>query len=53
MTATKVALDKFKHPEQYCPAQGCLWKTAKLDHATRQREGGGYCPRHRPVRVRE
>ena len=42
----KVALDKQKHPERFCPAGGCLWKTAKLNHATQQYEGGGYCQRH-------
>ena len=45
----KVALDKQKHPERYCPQKGCLWKTAKLNHATQQHEGGGYCPRHKRV----
>lgn len=43
---TKVALDKAKHPERYCPEPGCLWKTSKLNHETQQREGGGRCPRH-------
>lgn len=42
----KVALDKQKHPERFCPVYRCLWKTAKLNHATQQHEGGGYCPRH-------
>ena len=36
-TAAKVALQKEKRPEMYCPANKCLWRT-----------GGGYCPRHRP-----
>jgi hypothetical protein len=31
----KVALDKAKHPEKFCPKPKCLWRT-----------GGGYCPRH-------
>lgn len=44
----KVAMDKEKHPERYCPTNNCLWKTAKLNHATQQHEGGGYCPRHAP-----
>jgi hypothetical protein len=34
----KVALDKERHPERYCPARRCLWRT-----------GGGHCPRHDPV----
>ena len=42
----KIALNKQKHPERFCPAPRCLWKTAKLNHATQQHEGGGYCPRH-------
>ena len=33
-----VALDKERHPERYCPARRCLWRT-----------GGGYCPRHVPT----
>jgi hypothetical protein len=43
----KVALEKQKHPERFCPEPRCLWRTAKLDHETGKREGGGYCPRHR------
>jgi hypothetical protein len=43
----KVAIDKQKHPERFCPAPRCLWKTAKLNHKTQIHEGGGYCPRHR------
>jgi hypothetical protein len=42
----KVAIDKEKHPERFCPARRCLWRTAKLNHATGEREDGGYCPRH-------
>lgn len=34
-TAAKVAEYKRRHPELYCPAPRCLWKT-----------GGGSCPRH-------
>jgi hypothetical protein len=45
-TAAKVAEHKQKHPERYCPANRCLWRTAKLNHATGERECGGYCPRH-------
>lgn len=33
----KVARDKELHPERYCPARRCLWRT-----------GGGACPRHKP-----
>jgi hypothetical protein len=45
----KVAVDKQKHPERYCPFPRCLWKTAKLNHETQVHEGGGYCPRHRNI----
>ena len=47
-TAAKVALEKASHPERFCPVTKCLWRTSRLNHATGQREGGGYCPRHRP-----
>jgi hypothetical protein len=43
----KVAIDKQKHPERFCPAPRCLWKTTKLNHATQIHEGGGHCPRHK------
>ena len=33
--AAKVAANKARHPELYCPAPKCLWRT-----------GGGWCPRH-------
>ena len=42
----KVAIDKQKYPERFCPAPRCLWKTAKLNHETQLHEGGGHCPRH-------
>ncbi len=32
----KVALDKEKNPELYCPTRKCLWKTFD----------GSKCPRH-------
>jgi hypothetical protein len=48
-TRAKVSADKVKHPERFCPVQGCLWKTTKLNHATQQHEGGGFCPRHKKV----
>jgi len=32
----KTAIEKRDHPEKFCPAKRCLWRT-----------GGGYCPRHR------
>jgi hypothetical protein len=38
--AAKVAENKARHPERYCPAPKCLWRT-----------GGGYCPRHSPARA--
>ncbi len=34
--AAKVAQRKADHPEQFCPAPRCLWRTGD----------GGYCPRH-------
>jgi hypothetical protein len=51
----KVAIDKQKHPELYCPAAKCLWKVMKLDHDTqtcfpRNECPGGYCPRHQNMR---
>jgi hypothetical protein len=36
----KVAIDKARHPERYCPERRCLWRT-----------GGDYCPRHEDVLV--
>lgn len=33
--AAQVAKSKERHPEKFCPAPKCLWRT-----------GGGYCPRH-------
>jgi hypothetical protein len=39
--AAKVAENKEKHPELYCPNKKCLWCT-----------DGGYCPRHRPREIR-
>jgi hypothetical protein len=42
----KIAMDKEKHPERYCPVKRCLWKTTKLNHETGVHEGGGRCPRH-------
>ncbi len=32
----KVALDKERHPERYCPVRRCLWRTGD----------GSHCPRH-------
>jgi len=46
---TKVAIDKQKHPERFCPEPRCLWRTAKLNHETQAHEGSGHCPRHRPA----
>ena len=34
-TASKVAENKERYPDKYCPAPRCLWRT-----------GGGRCPRH-------
>lgn len=42
----KVAINKQKHPERFCPVPRCLWKTAKLNHKTQLHEGGGHCPHH-------
>lgn len=33
--AKKVREAKELHPERYCPARNCLWRT-----------DGGYCPHH-------
>jgi hypothetical protein len=33
--AANVAAHKVAHPDLYCPARRCLWRT-----------GGGRCPRH-------
>jgi hypothetical protein len=46
-TRAKVAIEKSEHPERFCPERRCLWRTAKLNHATGERECGGYCPRHK------
>lgn len=35
-TAAKVAQSKAKHPERYCPTNGCLYRT-----------DGSQCPRHK------
>lgn len=45
----KVALDKEKHPERFCPVRHCLWRMAKLDHfaQTFSYPNGRYCPRHK------
>jgi len=40
--AAKVAANKARHPELYCPNAKCLWRT-----------GGGYCPRHQPANSRQ
>jgi hypothetical protein len=50
----KVAIDKQKHPERFCPVHRCLWRTAVCDPMTRQMKPaencvGGHCPRHRSV----
>jgi hypothetical protein len=47
----KVAIDKQRHPERFCPEPRCLWKTAKLNHKTQAHVGGGYCPRHRKAEL--
>jgi len=48
----KVALDKEKHPERFCPVKRCLWKVMQLDHgkqtySLRADCLTGYCPRHK------
>lgn len=53
--AAKVAADKQKHPERFCPAHRCLWRVTQLDHATQTHSvrancPGGYCPRHQHLR---
>lgn len=47
----KVAQDKARHPERFCPHPRCLWRTAKLDQLTQKVTGGGYCPRHMPPSI--
>lgn len=43
----KIALEKSKRPESFCPQAGCLWRTARLlNSATGERTPGGRCPRH-------
>jgi hypothetical protein len=51
----KVALDKEKHPELYCPVPHCLWRVKQLEgyepsgrpvYFLRPNCSGGYCPRH-------
>jgi hypothetical protein len=45
-TQAKVAVEKSQHPERFCPVRRCLWRTAKLNQATGEREGGEHCPPH-------
>ena len=40
--AAKVAESKRLHPERFCPASRCLWRT-----------DGSPCPRHMPVLPKE
>jgi hypothetical protein len=51
----KVAIDKQKHPERFCPVPMCLWKVVRLEHDTqayfpRNDSPGGYCPSHQNMR---
>ena len=41
--AAKVAESKRLHPERFCPASRCLWRTGD----------GSPCPRHMPVLPKE
>jgi hypothetical protein len=50
-TQAKVAIEKSGHPERFCPAPRCLWRTAKLNHATQTYSGGGHCPRHKQLNL--
>jgi hypothetical protein len=50
-TAAKVAIQKRKHPDYYCPVPRCLWRTMVCDLMTRKMVPApncesGYCPRH-------
>jgi hypothetical protein len=45
-TQAKIAIEKRDHPDRFCPRTRCLWRTAKRNHATGERQFGGYCPRH-------
>jgi hypothetical protein len=51
---TKVGMDKQKHPERFCPVPRCLWRMAKLDHATQTFSwpNGRYCPRHKHLEAK-
>jgi hypothetical protein len=54
----KVALDKEKRPEHFCPVHRCLWKVVQLDpgaqtFSARPDCPGGYCPRHQHLRPKE
>jgi hypothetical protein len=53
-TQAKIAVDKQKHPERFCPVLRCLWRVVKLDpwtqtYSLRPNCPSGYCPRHRNV----
>jgi hypothetical protein len=57
-TQAKVAIQKSRHPEYYCPVLRCLWRTVVCDPLTRQMKPaencvGGYCPRHKKADVAE
>jgi hypothetical protein len=40
--AKSVRLRKEQHPELYCPADNCLWRTSPSG----DEKVGKYCPRH-------
>ena len=44
-TACKVASRKAAHPEEYCPAPHCLWRTS-FRGSDGTIKHSGYCPRH-------
>jgi hypothetical protein len=44
--AASARKEKEVHPERFCPAPRCLWKTAKRIPNTNDYEGGGPCPNH-------
>ena len=43
----KVALDKEKRPERYCPAPRCLWRVVNYKGERYLTCLTGYCPRHK------
>lgn len=54
----KVAIDKVKNPERFCPVYRCLWRTLVCHPMTREMVPAkncqkGYCPRHKHLAPKE